>query len=153
MKKQSDQQPESGPELQLWTHEAALKLIPYLRSVVRSLREHWLHIQSVRRQIQRLDARPGRPNRQSLVLRAAALRDLDQADSELGETLDELNELDVYCLDPALGLALIPFGKGDDLAWYVFDLYAPRGIEAWRFQRDPLERRRPLEQNAGSMLP
>jgi hypothetical protein len=81
-----------------------------------------------------------------------AAKELDQADIELGEALDELKELDVYCLDPALGLALIPFGKGDDLAWYVFDLYAPRGIEAWRFQRDALETRRPLQQNADSML-
>ena len=127
--------------------------MPYLRAVVRSLREHWLHVQSVRRQIQRLDSRPGRPDRQTLIRRAVALKELDQGDTQLEETFDELKGIDVYGLDPAQGLALIPFGKGDELAWYVFDLFAPQGVEAWRFHRDPPETRRPLEQNAGSKLP
>ena len=153
MRKQSDQQPESGPALHLWTYEAALKSVPYLRAVVRSLREHWVQLQSVRRQIQRLDSRPGRPDRQTLIRRAVAVKELDQADIKLEETFDELNAIDVYCLEPAQGLALIPFGKGDELAWYVFDLFSPQGLEAWRFHGDPLEMRRPLEQNAGSDLP
>jgi hypothetical protein len=137
----------------LWTYEAALSAVPYLRAVVRSLREHWLHVQSVRRQIQRLDSRPGRPDRQTLIRRAVAVKELDQADIELEETFDELKAIDVSCLDPAQGLALIPFGKGDESAWYVFDLFAPQGLEAWRFHSDPLETRRPLEQNAGSVSP
>ena len=153
MRKQSDQQPEPSTTQRLWTYEAALRAVPYLRAVVRSLREHWLHAQSVRRQIQRLGSGPGRPDRQDLIRRAVAVKELDQADSNLAETVDELKAIDVYCLDPAQGLALIPFGKGDELAWYVFDLFSPQGLEAWRFQSDPLEMRRPLEQNAGSELP
>jgi hypothetical protein len=152
MKKQSDHQPQPSAALHLWTYEAALSAVPYLRAVVRSLREHWLHVQSVRRQIQRLDSRPGRPDRQTLIWRAAAVKELDQADMRLGESFDELKAIDVYCLDPAQGLALIPFGKGDELAWYVFDLFSPQGLEAWRFHGDPLEMRRPLQQHAGSEL-
>jgi hypothetical protein len=129
----------------MWTYEAALRAIPYLRAVVRSLREYWLHLQSARRQIERLDARPSRPDRQTLIRRAAAVQELDQADMKLDETFDELTAIYVYCLDPAQGLALIPFGKGDELAWYVFDLFSPQGLEAWRFHGDPLEMRRPLE--------
>jgi hypothetical protein len=121
--------------------------------VVRSLREHWLDLQSARRQIQRLDSRPGQPDRQTLIQRTIAVKEVDQADLNLEETLDDLKAIDVFCLDPAEGLALIPFGKGDELAWYVFDLFSPQGLEAWRFHGDPLERRRPLEQNAGSELP
>ena len=152
MRKQSDQRPEPSAALRPWTYEAALNAVPYLRAVVRSLREHWLHLQSARRQIERLDARPSRPDRQTLIRRAAAVQELDQADIKLEETLDELKAIDVYCLDPAQGLALIPFGKGNEFAWYVFDLFSPQGLEAWRFQGDPLEMRRPLEQNAGSAL-
>jgi hypothetical protein len=144
MRKQRDHQPEPSATLHLWTYEAALKAVPYLRAVVRSLREHWLHVQSVRRQIQRLDSRPGRPDRQTLIRRAGAVKELDQADIKLEETFDELKAIDVYCLDPAEGLALISFGKGDEVAWYVFDLFSPHGLEAWRFQSDPLEKRRPL---------
>ena len=148
MRKQSDHQREPSATLHLWTYEAALRAIPYLRAVVRSLREHWLHLQSVQRRIQRLDSRPGRPDRQTLVRRAVAVKELEQVDSELEETLAELEAIDVFRLDPAQGLALIPFSKGDELAWYVFDLFSPQGLEAWRFHGDPLEMRRPLEQNA-----
>jgi hypothetical protein len=153
MRKQSNQQPEPGAAPHLWTYEATLRAVPYLRAVVRSLREHWLQLQSVRRQIQRLDSRPGRPDRRILVRRAEAVKELEQVDAELEETVDELKAIDVCCLDPAQGLALIPFGKSDQLAWYVFDLFAPQGLEAWRFQGDPPEMRRPLEQNADSELP
>jgi hypothetical protein len=110
-------------------------------------------VQSARLQIERLDSRPGRPDRQTLVRRAEAVQELDQADMKLEETFDELKAIDVYCLDPAQGLALISFGKGDELAWYVFDLFSPQGLDEWRFHGDPLEMRRPLEQNAGSELP
>jgi hypothetical protein len=152
MRKQTDQQPEPGATQHLLTYEAALRAIPYLSAVVRSLREHWLQFQSVRRQIQRLDSRPGRPDRQTLIRRAVAVKELDRAAMKLEEPIDELEAIDVYCLDPAQGLALIPFGKGDELAWYVFDLFSPQGLEAWRSHDDPLEMRRPLEQNAGSEL-
>ena len=153
MRKQTDQQREPIATQRLWTYEAALRAIPYLRAVVRSLREHWLQLQSVRRQIQRLDSRPGRPDRQTFVRRAVAVKEVDQAHIKFEQTFDELKAIDVYCLDPAQGLALIPFGKGDELAWYVFDLFSPQGLEAWRLHSDPLETRRPLEQNAGSELP
>jgi hypothetical protein len=153
MRKQSAQRPEPSAAQRLWTYEAALSAVPYLRAVVRSLREYWLDVQSVRRQIERLDSGPGRPDRQTLIRRAVAVQELDQADFKVEETFDELKAIDVFCLDPAQGLALIPFGKGDELAWYVFDLFSPQGLEAWRFHGDPLEMRRPLEQNAGSTLP
>ena len=153
MRKQSDQRPEPIATPRLWTFEAALSAVPYLRAVVRSLREQWLHVRSVRRQIRRLDARPGRPDRQTLIRRALAVQELDHADAQLEETFDELKAIDVFCLDPAQGLALIPFGKRDELAWYVFDLFSPQSLEAWRFHGDPLEMRRPLGQNAGSELP
>ena len=147
MRKQSDQH-EPSAALHLWTYEEALRAVHYLRAVVRSLREHWLHVQSFWRRIQRLDSRPGRPDRQTLIRRAVAVKELEQADAELEETLDELEAIDVICLDPARGLALIPLGKGDELAWYEFDLFSPHSLEAWRFHGDPPETRRPLEQNA-----
>jgi hypothetical protein len=107
-------------------------------------------LQSARRQIERLDSRPGRPDRQTLIRRAAAVQELDQAANNLEEPFGELKAIDVYCLDPAEGLALIPFGMGDELAWYVFDLFSQQGVDAWRFHGDPLQMRRPLGQYAGS---
>jgi hypothetical protein len=57
MRKQSDQRPKPSAAPRLWTYEAALSAAPYLRAVVRSLREYWLDVQSARRQIERLDFR------------------------------------------------------------------------------------------------
>jgi hypothetical protein len=85
--------------------------------------------------------------------RAAAVEELDEAGVRFEETIKELNAIDVCSLDPAQGLALIPFAKNDELAWYVFDLFAPQGMKAWRFHEDPLESRRPLERNTDSRSP
>jgi hypothetical protein len=137
-------QPEPNIPQHLWTYPEAVSALPYLRGVARSLRQHWLEVQRARLQVRRIDARPGRPDRQALILRAEAARDVEWAGGALEETLQELKDLDVHCLDPAQGLALIPFRQGDELAWFVFDLFAPKGIEAWRLDADPPETRRAL---------
>jgi hypothetical protein len=79
-----------------------------------------------------------------LILRAEAAREADLAEDRVNQARYELEALDVYCLDPAKGLALIPFRQGEDLAWFVFDLFAPQGLDGWRFQTDPPETRRML---------
>jgi hypothetical protein len=152
MRQQHNQEPEPRTTPHLWDYAAALKAVSYFRAVVRSLREHWLETQRARRQIEWLDARPGRPDRQTLIRRAEAARDVEQARGDFAETLAELKLLDVYCLDPAQGLALIPFRRGDDLAWFIFDLFAPTGVEFWQLDTDPPETRRLLTENPGAML-
>jgi hypothetical protein len=88
-----------------------------------------------------------------LISQAAAVEELEQAVIRLEETFDELKAIDVHCIDPVNGLAMISFRMDDELAWYVFELFSPQGLEAWRFHGDPLETRRPLGQNASSELP
>jgi hypothetical protein len=153
MRKQRNEESVSTKTLHLWSYSAARKAVPYLRAVVRSVRDYSLEVQQARRQIQQRNARTGRPDRQTLIRRAEAVQDLEHAFGELEAALEELKVLDVYSLDPAKGLALIPFGQGDDLAWFVFDLFAPQGLEAWRFHGDPLETRRPLLQDSSAVLP
>ena len=98
MSKHRKREPESIIALRLWTHAEAVKALPYLRVLVRSLREHWLHLQRVRLEVRRLDARPGRPDRQALSLRADAAREAALAEDAFHETLAELEALDVHCL-------------------------------------------------------
>jgi hypothetical protein len=74
MRKQRHEEAKETNKLRLWTHAEAVKVVPYLRSIVRSLREHWLEWQRVSLQVRRLDSRPGRPDRQALILRAEAVR-------------------------------------------------------------------------------
>lgn len=133
--------------IRLWTHPEAEKALPYLRSITRSLRQHWLEMQSKRRDGQRLGSVP-RPDRSELI----ALEDLRAAQSKaedaFNEALEELMSMDVFLLDPVQGLALIPFQQGEELAWYVFDLFEDAGLCAWRFHKDPLEMRRPVPDEA-----
>jgi hypothetical protein len=144
MRKQRKQKNASEITLRLWTYPEAQKVVPYLRTIVRSLRDIWLEIAQARRQIRRLDAKAGRADRHTLILREEGNRDVARAEAKLEETLREMSALSAYCLDPAGGLALIPFRHGRDLAWFVFDLFGPNGLVAWRLYSDPLETRRSL---------
>jgi hypothetical protein len=130
--------------LRLWTYHDATRAVPYLRSVVGSLRELWLEAQSRRRDADILSSRPGRADRDRLINGEALRAGQERAESAFNETLEELMRIDVYLLDPVRGVALIPFRKEDDLAWYVYDQFADRGLSGWRYHNDPLEECRPL---------
>ena len=132
--------------LQLFTYAQAMRRVPYLRSVVRSQRQHWLDLQQAHIQLRRLDSRPGRLDRHGIIYRQDLVRQAEAAGEWLQETLDELFDLGIYSIDPACGIVMMPFAAGNDLAWFVFDLFSPRGIDAWRFDTDPIEVRRPLHQ-------
>src|SRR5262249_9117558 len=130
--------------IRLWTHDQAVKALPYLRSVMRSLRDYWLELNQARQTLRRLDAKHGRPARDDIIAREGVERDVDSAADRFEEALADLNHMDVYLLDPACGQALIPFRQGDDLAWYVYDLFDGGELRSWRFHHDPLETRRPV---------
>jgi hypothetical protein len=131
--------------LRLWTYDEAAHAVPYLRSVVGSLREHWLDAQCQRRGGELLAARPGRPDRTRLLADQDLHAGLERAETHFNEAVEELMHLDVFLLDPVRGVALIPFRKEDDLAWYVYDQFDERGLSGWRLHDDPLEKCRPLE--------
>lgn len=144
MKKQRNQEPEAVVSLRMWKYPDALKAVPYLRSLVQSLRDEWLQMRQALQTVDRAKARPGRPNRDILILLDETQRDVERAEARLEEIVNEMLALSAYCVDPGAGLAVIPFLRGQELAWYVFDLFDPQGIVAWRLYSDPLETRRPL---------
>jgi hypothetical protein len=148
MKRESKNNAEHTVRLRLWTYEEASKALPYLRGVAQSIREHWLEMQQAKHRIRRIDARHGRVQRDAMIERAEAAKAADRAEDEFEAGVNELLELSIYVLDPTQGQALIPFRQGDELAWYVFDLFAPEGVESWRFHQDPVEMRRPLPAEA-----
>jgi hypothetical protein len=152
MNTQRDREAKADADLRFWNYGEAVKARSYLRAILGSLREHALNLQSARMRLERLDSRPGRPDREILIQRADAAREVEQADRDFHETIHELNALDVYCVDPARGLAMIPFKKGNSLAWYVFDLFAPQELVGWRFHSDPMEARRPLAEQLDRRL-
>jgi hypothetical protein len=130
--------------LRLWNQTDAGRAAPYLRSVLGSLREHWLEAQSKRRDRERLDRRPGRPDRRRMLTGEALDTDRKAAEEHFNDAVEELMRMDVYLVDPVQGVALIPFRKENDLAWYVFNAFDERGVSGWRYHSDPLEACRPL---------
>jgi len=134
----------SRQTLRLWSFDQAQAAVPYLASIVRSLREHTLDIQNLRRRQTNLEDLPGRPNRKTLILQEDTRRDLIRAEDEYATALAELEALDIQLLDAQKGQALVPFVHDDQLAWYIFDVFDNQPIRAWRYQSDPDETRRKL---------
>jgi hypothetical protein len=128
----------------LWTLAEARAAAPYIASVVRSIREHSLEARTHRNLLQTLAEKPGRPNRTALIAHEEATRQLHRSEEQLQEAVNELESLDVYCLDPLQGQALVPFVQDDQLAWYIFDLFDHSFFRSWRYQSDPEETRRKL---------
>jgi hypothetical protein len=133
--------------IRLWTYADAAKALPYLRSLTNSLREHWLELQSRQLDVKRLHELR-KPKRREMIAVEDALSDVRQAEDNFESVLEELMRQDVFLLDPVQGIALIPFQSGEELAWYVFDLFAEDPLTSWRFHKDPLEMRRPVSTEA-----
>jgi hypothetical protein len=132
------------PALQVWTFAQALAAVPYIVSVVRSIREHALEALSQARNVRRLANRPGRRTRDDLIAVEEAEQAARHADDKFQDAVAELQSLDIYSLDPIQGLALVPFVHEDQLAWYIFDIHDSPPFRFWRYQTDPEETRRPI---------
>jgi hypothetical protein len=130
--------------LRLCTFEEAQTAVPYISSVARSLREHYLVILAKRRELKALAGCHGRPDCKALIEEQEARRDLQKAEQDYQDALDELTELEVQPLDPVQGTVLMPFVHDDQRAWYVFDLFDSQPIRFWRYESDPDETRRAL---------
>ena len=144
MKRQPKNQTRPTRVIRLWNYPQTQKALPYFRSVVGSLRDHWLQFRSAERDLQRQAKQPGRPDRNALIANEHLQANKGVAENAFNEALHELMGMDVYLLDPVRGLAVVPFAKEEQLAWYVYDLFDPAGVAAWRFHEDPLDMRRPL---------
>jgi len=104
-------------QIRVWSLEQARTSLPYLSSVLRSLREHRLEAVTQHRNAQRLADRPGRPDRDSLIAHTEAVKAAEQASARFQEALAELEALDIFLIDPIAGQALIPFVHDENLAW------------------------------------
>lgn len=145
MKKQrKEREPETLVTLRMWTQAGIAKAAPYLRSLVGSLRDGWLELRQAQEHVRRLEARPGKPVRETLIDLEESNRDQGRAEAKLEEVMNEMLPLSIFAVDPVAGLVVIPFMRGDALAWFLFDLFDPDGVVAWRLYSDPLETRRPL---------
>jgi hypothetical protein len=131
--------------VRVWSYDEAKKAVPYISGIMRSLREHCLESQSHKRTAQRLADKPGRPDRTALVSHSEEVREATEAQNRFDDGIAELHALDVFCLDPVGGEAVIPFLHAKKLAWFVFDLFDEEDhLRQWRYHDDPLDIRRPI---------
>ena len=128
----------------VWTLAQTEAAVPYLTSIVRSLREHSIEAGQQRRALAVLNDRPGRPDRTTLITLQETDRAARRAEEQATEAEAELNALDVLSLDAVNGLALVPFVNEDQLAWYVFDLFDTPSLALLGLQTDPNDTRRPI---------
>lgn len=131
-------------EVRIWDLDEARRALPYITSVMGSVREHFLEMRSYQICADRLACRPGRPDRGTIIAEQEARREADAARERCREAADELHALHIQCLDPARGEALVPFLHDDQVAWLVYDLFAPTDFVCWRYDNDPPETDRPM---------
>lgn len=134
------------PIAPFWTHAQANTALPYIASIMRTLRETRLEIRRHQVRAVRLAAQPGRPSRAALIAQQEALREAQRAEGRFQEALQELQDLGVYCQDPVNGQALLPFVHDHLLAWIIYDGFDPQPLRFWRFQSDTEDLRRPIEE-------
>jgi len=131
--------------VRVWSYDEAKKAVPYISAIMRSVREDALEAQSHKRTHQRLSDKPGRADRTTLVAQTDELWHANEAQGRFDDDLAELHALDVFCIDPVAGEAVIPFVHAKKLAWYVFDLFDDEDhLRQWRYHDDPLDTRRPI---------
>src|SRR5690242_14656351 len=103
VKRQPKGAKERTQTIQVWTYDQAQAAVPYISSILRSLREHALEALQHYHRAKRLANRPGRPNRATIIAQQEAEKDAHQADDRFRGALDELQEMDIYTLDPIQG--------------------------------------------------
>lgn len=133
-------------KIHLWTHGEALAAIPYIASVLRSLREYRLEANKQRLIVERLSARPGRQDRDTILHLEHAKREAIHAKERFQHAQEELQRLDVVCTEPIQGVALIPFIHRHQLAWFVYNLHDASPLQHWRYQSDPYDTLRPIRE-------
>jgi hypothetical protein len=133
----------------LWTRARAVKATAYLASMLRSIRDSMLKAKQHSLTAHRLATKPGRLNRASLIAHAEAIQDSRVAHDAFRDGMEELRSLGINCLDPVQGEALVPFLTQQQLAWFIFDLFAEQPLRHWRFYTDSPETRRPIEEIRG----
>jgi len=130
--------------LRVWTYDDARAVLPYVTSVMGSLREHWIAAQGHDRRARRLAARAGRATRDRLIAEKLESDEARAAKDRFDSAVQELHDLDIFCIDPIRGEAVIPFVQSDQLAWFLYDLLEPEDLRHWRLHNDPLDTRRPI---------
>jgi hypothetical protein len=141
-----NKRPKRKPKvIRVWTYPQAQGALPYITSVMRSLREHWLEAKTQEARGRRLAGRSGRPDRRAILDQEEAAKEGERARERFHEAFEELQKIEVFCIDPNQGLSVLPVVHDDKLAWLIYDLYDGNTFQSWRYHEDPIDLRRPIK--------
>ena len=129
--------------IRLWNYPEAASATPYLRSVMASLRTHYLDSLRLRLSIDRLSEK--KATRETLIAIDDARKELDHSQDAFKDNHRELRKIDIFLLDPLEGVALIPCQHNEELAWMVFEQFDKKGLVGWRWHKDDMDVRRPMK--------
>jgi hypothetical protein len=144
MKRKSKKSEPKPTLIRVWTYPQAKKALPYISSIMGSVREHWLDARAQVRRLARLEKKYGRADRETLIGREVAAREKELALDQFQNAVDELREIEVFCVDPTRGLGVVPFVHDERLAWLLYDRFDNEEYRQWRYHDDPPEVRRPI---------
>lgn len=130
--------------LRVWTYDEACHVLPYVTSLMGSVREHWIDALTHDQRARQLAKLPGRPDRKRILAEKDEAEEARDARERFDEAIEELHGLDVFCIDPLRGEGVIPFVHKEQLAWFIYDLFVPETLLYWRYHNDPLDARRPV---------
>lgn len=141
----SPKQTRAGQQtFKLWTYAEALKSLPYVRVVLRSIREHALTTNLRRRELQRLQARVGRPTHRDYLRENQLREEAQQSFADFVEDAEELEQFGVACVDALQGEAAFPFAYNNQIAWFHHALFDTPDNLTWRLDSDDLKTRRQI---------
>ena len=130
--------------IQVWSYDQAIKALPYLLEVIRSLRENYLAMQFANHRLSKIGQRLGRPDRSVFIAKQEAQLDSETASSKYNQDVAELESMGMFVASPANGVVAIPFIEEEQLAWFILELYHEDHVVGWRYQSDPLDTRRAI---------
>lgn len=131
-------------QIKLWSYAEAARALPYVDAILRSLREELLESNQRRIEAGRAKDQPGRRTRTELISVAELERDADRAYARYLEGVQELQDLNVVCLDPVQGDVLFPFVYEGQVAWFMHNLFDGPRLLWWRYDSDSPDTRRPI---------
>ncbi len=130
--------------IQVWSYDQAIKALPYLLEVIRSLRENYLAMQFANHRLSKIGQRLGRPDRSVFIAKQEAQLDSETSSSKYNQDVAELESMGMFVASPANGVVAIPFIEEEQLAWFILELYHEDHVVGWRYQSDPLDTRRAI---------
>ena len=123
--------------IRIWTYAHARAALPYVASILRSLREHRLDGLRHHLTAKRLADQPGRPRRDALIAQEEAVGEADRADAEYQRALAELESLGIHCLDPVACRAIVTVSQAGRRVGYLYDLFDPQTLRFCWAEQEP----------------